>query len=111
MSEAIHPEIGSLIRKRDDAYQAIFVNSEYELGLSILEAILREIDRTDKNLLSEIIDEEKALFFLNVGKKKDRIKEFYWSYREWYDKVNDLLWLHYLRDSFQMYYPAQDLTK
>ena len=106
-----HPEIGSLIRLKDEMWQAL-EDRNYTLGLRKMLRILLDIKAADAppKLKTSIMLEIKNLNRYNFAKTNNKhIADMSTTYWAWGHDVVQILWSkNYLIDeSYGMFYPSQ----
>lgn len=89
-----HPEIGSLIRKRDEAIK-MFSHRKIEQYLELLSIIAGELDPQDQDtIFIDKIDKELN-WHQNTRSRKakqSRLKQMYYEYKKWLSEINSQLW-------------------
>ena len=92
---SIHPEINSLIKKRDMVFDYLHVQYNPEKALNIMEGMLRELESKHRpeELINKIRDErEKLRKMENRSQKTNRISQMIHIYSDWLEELNDTLW-------------------
>ena len=116
MSKAIHPEIGSIIRKRDEIHDYLYKGYRPLRALVTMTGLLHEIQRKhrDDELLANILKER--IFYERTGSKRQKARyanEMRPQYESYLEQINNILWKHdYLIDKTYMgITPASTLKK
>ena len=92
---SIHPEINSLIRKRDMVFSCLYETYNPEKALRLMEGILREIEKKHRpeELIEKIINErEKLRKIENQTQTKSHMSQMVHIYSDWLELLNDVLW-------------------
>lgn len=116
MSKAIHPEIGSIIRKRDEIHNYLYNEYRPLTALVTMTGLLYEIQRKhrDDELLANIM-KERIVYEKTVSKKQIRryAHEMRSKYEDYLEQINNILWKYdYLIDKTYMgITPASSLKK
>lgn len=105
-----HPEIGSIIYKRDEIHGLIYTARNYISAMEKMVGLIYELkpEDQDKTLLDELLHELRVLEGNQSSSNRIRMqknKENYWRYLQ---KLNTILWeKNYLsNEKYSMKYPA-----
>jgi len=116
MSKAIHPEIGSIIRKRDEIHNYLYNEYRPVKALVTMTGLLYEIQRKhrDDELLANIMKER--IVYEGTSSKRQNVRyahEMRPKYEGYLEQINNILWKHdYLIDKTYMgITPASTLKK
>jgi len=116
MSKAIYPEIGSIIRKRDEIHNYLYNEYRPLRALVTMTGLLYEIQRKhrDDELLANIM-KERIVYERTTSKKQNAryANEMRPKYEDYLEQINNILWKHdYLIDKTYMgITPASTLKK
>lgn len=94
MSQTIHPEIASIIRKRDEIHRLIFIKYHPRRTLDLMVGLLYSIRREHrpKELLEEIHKERRV--FTKTTSRKQRgqyANRMRFKYEDYYQQLSDVL--------------------
>jgi hypothetical protein len=93
-AQTIHPEIASIIRKRDEIHRLIFIEYRPRKALDLMVGLLYSIRREHRpeGLLEEIHKERH--FFMEIRSRKQReqyANRMRFKYEDYYQQLSDVL--------------------
>lgn len=101
MSQGTHPEIGSLVRAKDQMWDAL-IRGDYINALARMWAILGDIKKEDdpNNMFETILKEQNLVQSLgDERRRRERISGASTAYRKWGRDIIQILWdKHYLEN-------------
>jgi len=111
-SSGYHPNIGSIIRVRDQLFKTLYIDDNIPAFLSQAKGLMALLKPVDQDTaFKETIDKEIKFFASNNSRKRrnDHLSSYRKKYDEWFMTLNAILWdKNYLEnETYGMRYPDQ----
>ncbi len=90
-----HPEIISIIKKRDDIHHQLYITHNYPAAVEGMLGLMGELKKKDR--VDSLFDQIKREVLINENNRsrmenEERSKSNAPEYRDWLVKLNDILW-------------------
>ena len=111
-STGYHPNIGSIIRVRDQIFNALYLEKDIPSFLNQIKGLMALLKPADySETLKDGVDIELKFFYTNKSRQKKitHLNSYSKKYDEWFKELNKILWeKNYLENqTYGMYYPSE----